>query len=52
MMGVTVTIAIFLNLLISSQNYSISLNFPFQITNKSSIAYMRSDFGGYFFIQF
>lgn len=35
-----------------SQSFSISINYPFLITNQSEISYMQADLTGNFFIQF
>lgn len=51
MKTVNFVVVFILALFTPSLNYSISLNFPFIISNQSNIAYMQSDNQNYF-IQF
>lgn len=49
MLKIIVVLAI--HCLIFSNNYSISLNYPFLIANQSFISYMNTDFNGNYIIQ-
>lgn len=44
-------IIVIINLITLSLNYSISLKYPFQLSNQSKITYIHSDLSGNYFVQ-